>query len=89
MKTASRVMLALMVVLALIHLVDFVRDRHLYDLLAAIGFGLLGYSNVRMGDTQVGPDGRYVRVDRRAQSMGFVGAALVVGYFVMKYAGIG
>ena len=73
-----------MTVVAILHLVDFVRGREPMHALAAAGFGLLAYSNWRMGDAQVGPDGRPLRVDRRATMLGFLGAALVVGYFVLK-----
>ena len=85
MKTISRVLMGLMLLLAVIHVVDFVRDRQLYHLLAAAGFGLLAYGNFRMGDAQVGPDGRFVRRDRAGQVAGAVGAALVIGYFVLKF----
>lgn len=88
MKTFSRVMLGLMVLLSVGHAVDFIAyGGKLRSAMAAVGFGLMAYGAWRNPMDQVTVQGGPVARDETARHLSAIGMALVAIYFVLKVSG--
>lgn len=87
LTTGSKAMVAVSVMISVINLVDYVfHGQEPRNIVAALGFALMGYGTYRNGLGNVRADGdRPVAADLRARYVTAVGVVLVTASFAMRY----